>query len=213
MSQPNSAEKIQRQDLTPPSRPQMAEVFGFKVPTNNYYLHRGHAWAVVEPTGQVRVGLDDFSQKILGPADELALPDVGKVYYQDHICMALVRQGHKASFVAPVDGVIEAVNPKVRQKPSLVHDDPYEEGWLFLVNPTNLQQNLDNLLSGEANAAWIDQESHRLLNLMDTQVGVTLPSGGSIIDDVYGHYPKLGWRRLVQEFLLQNLTRSWKKRS
>ena len=83
--------------------------------------------------------------------------------------MALVRQGHKASFVAPVDGVIEAVNPKVRQQPSLVHDDPYEEGWLFLVKPTNLQRNLDNLLSGEANAAWIDQESHRLLNLMDTR--------------------------------------------
>ena len=58
MSQANSAEKIQRQDLTPPSRPQMAEVFGFQVPTNNYYLHRGHAWAVVEADwpGAGRIG-------------------------------------------------------------------------------------------------------------------------------------------------------------
>jgi glycine cleavage system H lipoate-binding protein len=191
----------------------MVEVFGFQVPTDTYYLHRGHAWAVVENGGQVRVGLDDFSQKILGPADELKLPEVGKVYHQDHICMSLVRQGHKASFLAPVDGIIEEINPKVRQQPSLIHDDPYGEGWLFLVSPSNLQHNLNNLLSGEANAAWVDQESHRLLNFMDTTVGVTLPSGGAVIDDVYGHYPRLGWRSLIKEFFLPILTKDWKKRA
>ncbi len=190
----------------------MVEVFGFQVPTDTYFLHRGHTWAVVDNPEQVRVGLDDFSQKILGPAEKLELPDVGKNYYQDHIFMALVRQGHKASFVAPVDGTIAAINPKVCENPGLIHDDPYEDGWLFLIQPTNLQKNMENLYFGETNAAWIDSESHRLLNLMDTEVGVTLPSGGAIIDDVYGHFPKLGWRRLVQEFLLQNLTKTWKRR-
>jgi hypothetical protein len=55
-----------------------------------------------------------------------------------------------------VDEIIEAINPKVRQQPSLVHYDPYGGGWLFLVKPTNLQRNLDNLCFGEANAVWID---------------------------------------------------------
>jgi len=213
MTQQGNEGKGRQEALTPPSRPQMAEVFGFQVPTKNYFLHRRHAWAVLEDSGKVRVGMDDFSQKILGPADELKLPEVGKVYYQDHVCMALLRQGHKASVVAPVDGTIEAVNPKVLQNPSLIHDDPYGEGWMFLVNPTNLKQNMENLFSGQANVAWIDQESHRLLNLMDTTVGATLPSGGTVIDDVYGNYPKLGWRRLVGEFLLTDLTKTWKKRS
>ncbi len=192
---------------------QLAEVFGFQVPTSNYYLHRGHAWAVLEDNGQVRVGLDDFSQKVLGPADELKVPAIGMVYYQDHLCMALVRQGNKASFEAPVDGIIAAVNPKVRQRPSLIHDDPYGDGWLLKLKPTNLKQNLQNLFYGESNIAWIDQESHRLLNLMETSVGVTLPDGGAILDDVYGHYPQLGWRPLVKEFFSINLTRNWKKRS
>jgi glycine cleavage system H lipoate-binding protein len=193
-----------------PAPPQMAEVFGFQVPTDTYYLHRGHAWVVVESAGQVRVGLDDFSQKILGPADGLKLPDVGKVYYQDHICMALVRQKRLASVLAPVDGIIEAINPKVLQQPSLVHDDPYGEGWLFLVKPTNLQRNLDNLGFGQSNAVWIDQEAHRLLDLMGPTT--TLPDGGAIIDDVFGHYPQLQWGHLVREFLLPLLTKGWKKR-
>jgi glycine cleavage system H protein len=192
---------------------QIEEVFGFQVPTSDYYLHRGHAWAVLEDTGLVRVGMDDFSQKVLGPADEIKVPAVGMVYYQDHICMALLKQGQKASFLAPVDGAIAAVNPKVRENPSLIHDDPYGEGWLLRVMPSNLQRNLASLSYGKNNADWIYQESHRLMNLMETQVGVTVPDGGTFIDDVYSHYPQLGWRRLVQEFLLTSLTKDWKKRS
>jgi len=188
------------------TRPQMKDVFGFQVPIENYYLHRGHAWAAIEGADRVRVGLDDFSQKLLGPADEVRLPEIGKVYYQDHLCMALFRQGKKASFEAPVDGAIEAINPKVRQNPSLIHDDPYGEGWLFMVNPTNLQRSLENLVHGEANATWIDEESHRLLHLMKGTAGITLPTGGTIIDDLYGNFPEIGWRPLVQEFFLRHLT-------
>ncbi len=184
----------------------MVEVFGFQVPTDTYFLHRGHAWAVVLRDDLVRVGLDDFSQKLLGVAEEVKLPEVGKVYYQDHLCLSLFRQGRKASFEAPVDGAIQAVNPKVRQQPRLIHDDPYGEGWLFTVTPLNLRGSLEKLLSGEANAAWIEGESRRLLNLMDTRAGVTLPDGGEVADDVIGHYPEMGWKPLVQKFFLQNLT-------
>ncbi len=187
------------------TRPQMREVLGFQVPMEDYYLHQGHAWVALESDDRVRVGLDHFSQKLLGPAEEVRLPEIGKAYFQDHICMALIRQGKKASFESPVDGTIEAVNPKVRQKINLIHDDPYGEGWLFTVKATNLRRNLDNLLTGEAALAWIDQESHRLLNMMETRVGVTLPDGGEVIDDVYGNYQDLGWKLLVQEFFLKNL--------
>jgi glycine cleavage system H lipoate-binding protein len=188
------------------TRPQMRDVFGFQVPIENYYLHRGHAWAALEGDDRVRVGLDDFSQKLLGPAEEIRLPEIGKVYHQDHLFMALFRQGKRASFEAPVDGAIEAINPKVRQNPSLIHDDPYGEGWLFMVKPVNLRRNLESLLSGEEVVIWINEESNRLLKMMDTRVGVTIPDGGAIVDDVYGNYQELGWRPLVQAFFLRNLT-------
>lgn len=189
------------------------EAFGIKAPPRDYYVHQGHAWAALEDSGEVRVGLDDFSQKLLGPADALKLPEVGTVFYQDHICMAVVRKDNKASFEAPVDGIITEVNPKVCAQPRLVHDDPYGEGWLFKVKPTNLKQNLANLFSGDTNAAWTGKESQRLFNLMETAVGLTLPDGGALVDDVYSHYPKVGWRRLVKEFFLTNVTRNWKRRA
>lgn len=208
----NAPEKSQARGATPAALSKMVEVFGFQVPTSTYYLHRGHTWALLEENGMVRVGMDDFSQKILGPAEAIEFPQVGRAYYQDHVCLALIRQGHKAKVLAPVDGVVQEINVRAQGQPGLVHDDPYGEGWLFTVQPTNLNRNLDTLYSGSLNASWIDQESHRLLGLMGDTVGATLPDGGAVIDDVYGHFPNMGWRRLVQEFLLKDLTKNWKKR-
>ena len=187
------------------TRPEMKDVFGFEVPMEGYYLHPGHTWVALEGDDLVRVGMDHFSQKVLGPAEEVRLPEIGKVYFKDHLCMALIRKGQKASFETPVDGAIEAINPKVKEKPSLICDDPYGEGWLFTVKPTNLRRNLEKLLSGEDAVAWIEKETHRLLNLMESRIGVTLPDGGAIVDDVYGNYQDLGWKLLVQEFFLKNL--------
>ena len=183
-----------------PEPPRTTEVFGFRVPTSSY-LHRGHTWVHLETGGLVRIGLDDFSQKVLGPPETLFLPEVGEAWRQNTVGFDLSRGQNRASVLAPVDGIVEAVNPKVRQRPALTHDDPYGEGWLVVVTPTNLKPDLEGLLFGHHNVAWIEHEAHKLLGLLESTAGVTLPSGGAIIDDVYGHFPELGWQRLVAEFL------------
>jgi len=181
-------------------RPKVQEVFGIQVPTSDF-LHRGHTWVALENAGRVRIGLDDFSQKVLGSFSKIKLPDVGEEVRADKPILTLSRQGKKAAVLAPLDGVIEVVNPKVRENPVLAHDDPYGEGWLFVVSPTNLKPNLEKMLFGQCNVAWIESETHRLMGMLEATAGVTLPSGGALIDDVFGHYPQLGWTRLVREFL------------
>ena len=48
-------------------------------------------------------------------------------------------------------------------------------GLLFLIKPLNLKRNLENLVSGEDAVVWIEEETLRLLNLMDARLGYTLP--------------------------------------
>ena len=50
---------------------------GFNVP-GDYYFHNGHTWATIESGGYIRIGLDDFALKVLGKADALDLPLMGK---------------------------------------------------------------------------------------------------------------------------------------
>ncbi|MHB8066949.1 MAG: hydrogenase iron-sulfur subunit [Desulfobaccales bacterium] len=176
------------------------EVFGLQVPTSRY-LHRGHTWLALESGGVLRLGMDDFSQKLLGPGDGIVLPVPGEEIRRDMSRLTLFRQGEKAPVLAPVYGVIDAVNTKVLNRPGLIHDDPYGDGWLMIIAPTNLQPDLEHLVSGEASAPWIEEESMRLLSMLEPSVGATLQSGGAMVDDIYGQYPELGWERLVKEFL------------
>jgi len=190
----------QWQVFTPPARPHLQEVFGIAVPFN-LYLHQGHTWAAVEDGGRVRLGMDAFTQKVFGPAEAWRLPRMGEVFHQNQISLEMARKDRRAPVLAPVTGIVEAVNPAVRRHPQVVHDYPYEDGWLVVVSPTQLKPDLEQLLYGEKNLAWIHYETNRLLGLLPAAAGLTLPDGGALIDDVYGHVPGLSWELLVSEFL------------
>ena len=183
-----------------PGKPRIHEIFGIQVPTSNF-LHRGHTWVALENAERVRIGLDDFSQKVLGLPTKIRLPKTGQQININKPFLSLSRQKKKAEFLAPISGVIEAVNPIVDKKLEVIHNDPYGEGWLFLVTPSNLKGDLGEMLFGQCNIAWTESEIIKLLGMLELSPGIILPTGGALIDDVYGNYPQLGWERLVHEFL------------
>lgn len=183
-----------------PEKPRVHEVFGIQVSTSNF-LHLGHTWVALENADRVRLGLDDFSQKVLGPATKINLPKIGQQIKANEPFLALGRQRKRAKVLAPLGGIIEAVNPKIGERPKVAHDDPYGEGWLFIVTPSNLKRDLEEMLFGQCNIAWTESEIIKLLGMLQAAPGVTLPSGGALMDDVYGNYPQLGWECLVHEFL------------
>jgi len=49
------------------------DIEGIKIP-HGFYLHKGHAWVKVEEGAEVRIGLDDFALRVLGPLDGIAAP-------------------------------------------------------------------------------------------------------------------------------------------
>ncbi len=183
-----------------PEKPRVHEVFGIRVPTSNF-LHRGHTWVALDSGERVRLGLDDFSQKVLGPATGIKLPKIGQQIKANEPLLTLSRQGKKAAVLSPVDGTIEAVNPKVSERPEVAHNDPYGEGWLLQVTPSNLRGNLGEMLFGQCNIAWTESEIIKLMGMLQDAPGIILPSGGALVEDVYGNFPELGWERLVHEFL------------
>ncbi|MCL6622080.1 MAG: hydrogenase iron-sulfur subunit [Syntrophobacterales bacterium] len=176
------------------------EIFGVRVPLSRY-LHQGHTWVALESGGRVRLGLDDFSQKLLGPGDGLQVPLVGEEIRRNLAHLVLYRGKNPAPVLAPLYGVVEKVNPKVLSRPSLVHDDPYGDGWILEVAPISLEPDLEKLIPGTQGVTWMEEETLRLIALLDPGVGATLQAGGVLLDDIYGQYPDLGWERLVKEFL------------
>lgn len=184
--------------LTPPV---CANASGFDV-ARDYYYHHGHTWARVEYGGQVRVGLDDFASRLLGPLDRIELPRLGESVEQNRPQAKLSRGTNRAHALSPVDGKVVAVNPKVAARASDAHQDPYADGWFMIVLPAHLRNDLKNLLFGDEILAWTDDEASRLTGLISETADYNLAAtGGEAVRDIYGTVPNADWNLLVNEFL------------
>lgn len=181
-------------------KPKYTNVSGFQVAAD-YYHHIGHSWAHMEQDGWIRVGTDAFISKVFGPAEAINLPPVGAYLKQGEIGWVLSRDGLKAPMQSPVSGTVLAVNEKIKSQPEIVKDDPYETGWLFILDPTDLKLNLKGLYFGKECFQWIEKESQSLMKFMGDKYQRLAATGGELMDDIYGHLPETSWYRLVCDFL------------
>jgi glycine cleavage system H lipoate-binding protein len=188
-------ERIQSEVLPVHSR---IEVGGF-VLAEDFYYHEGHTWARPEYGGRVRVGLDDFARRLLGRVQGVELPDLGGEVKQGEVGLRLRRNGHGAGVLSPVDGIVVRQNERIFNHPELIHESPYEEGWLFIVEPIQLRKNLKGLYFGEAAKGFLREERERLISMMDqTRLAA---DGGAPAEDLYQELQKTQWERIVKAFL------------
>ncbi|MBI5582505.1 MAG: glycine cleavage system protein H [Deltaproteobacteria bacterium] len=176
-------------------------VAGFTQP-EGYYYHRGHTWAVTEFGGRVRVGLDDFAQRLVGDLDEIQLPKLGQKVSPGAPGMALKRKKQEVPVLAPIDGVITHINNAVTAHPDLINKGPYEEGWLFIVEPAALKNDLKGMLFGPEAKQWLSEEKDRLVQQIQTDIGPTALDGGLPGHDFTGTLRKKKWAAFVKRFLL-----------
>lgn len=176
------------------------DIKGFKIP-QGFYLHPGHAWVKIEEGATVRVGLDDFAMRLLGPLDQIEAPLMGKQLEQDRPDIALNRQGNHARLLSPVSGVVTDINPQLRERGSRGTEDPYSAGWILRLHCSNLRQDLKKLMIGNQAGEYIDQEIDRLYEVIEETAGPLAADGGYLNDDIFGHMPQLGWKQLTELFL------------
>jgi glycine cleavage system H lipoate-binding protein len=180
--------------------PQTISASGYQMAAG-YYYHMGHTWSRFEHGGRIRVGMDDFVVKVFGAARSLTLPPLGEKMQQNKVGWFFARNGHAAAVLSPITGTVLAVNEKVREHPELIHADPYNTGWLFIMEPVMPKRNLKGLYFGHESARWMEKESQQLLSMMGPAYKDLAATGGSPISDVYGFFPEIGWDILVKKFL------------
>ena len=121
-------------------------------PTDVRYT-KEHEWARGED-GRVRVGITDFAQDALGDVVYVDLPDAG-AEVRAHEPFGEVESTKSVSDVySPVSGSVAERNPLVEERPELVNEAPYGDGWLVLVDPSDPAE-LEGLLDADAYRAFV----------------------------------------------------------
>jgi glycine cleavage system H protein len=113
-----------------------------------------HEWAR-EEDGAIRVGITDFAQDALGDVVYVDLPDEGSSVAA-HAPLGEVESTKSVSDVySPVTGTVTRRNEAIADHPELVNEQPYGEGWLVLIEPTDAHA-LAELLDADAYRAFVE---------------------------------------------------------
>ncbi|RLI29511.1 glycine cleavage system protein H [Candidatus Bathyarchaeota archaeon] len=82
------------------------------------------------------------------------LPEVGSSITQNEPYGTLESVKAVSDLIAPISGTVVEVNQSVLDNPGLINEDPYGEGWLIVVSPSNLEAELQNLMDFNAAVDW-----------------------------------------------------------
>ncbi len=120
---------------------------------------KSHEWARVEDDGLVRVGISDHAQGQLGDLVYVELPEVGSAV-KAGTGAAVVESVKAASDIyAPISGEIVEVNELLNDKPEIINEDAFGEGWIFLVRPADRAE-LDELMDAKDYEDLIENDDH-----------------------------------------------------
>jgi len=121
----------------------------YKVEEGLYYT-KEHEWARKLDDGLVEVGVDDYAQSQLHEIVYVELPEVGAEVKQLEAIGALESVKAVSDFYCPVGGEVVEVNEALLDSPELINNDPYGEGWIARIKPSQLEKDLVNLMDAEA---------------------------------------------------------------
>jgi glycine cleavage system H protein len=107
----------------------------FDVPENLRYLE-SHEWVSTEGDA-ARVGISDFAQDELGDVVFVELPDEGDELVAGDSFGVVESIKAVSDLYAPVSGTVVEVNEDLFDRPELLNEDPYGDGWLLEVEPSD----------------------------------------------------------------------------
>ena len=116
-----------------------------------------HEWvrSPGEAEGSVRVGITDFAQEALGDIVFVSLPEVGEEIESGAAVGELESTKSVSDVYAPLTGTVAARNEALDATPELVNSDPYGEGWLLEIVPSDAST-VDGLMDAAAYQAGLD---------------------------------------------------------
>jgi glycine cleavage system H protein len=106
---------------------------------------REHEWLRIEGD-EVVVGITEFAQGELGDIVYVETPKIGDVLKQNQQFGVVESVKTVSDLFSPISGEVTAINEEVISTPELVNKDPYGEGWIIKIKPSDVGEQ-DNLLN------------------------------------------------------------------
>lgn len=115
----------------------------FHIP-EDYYYSKDHEWAQVDEN-IVTVGITEFAQNALGEIVYVELPEEGQKVTQGEPFGVVESVKAVSDLYSPVSGTVIEINQSLNEDPSVLNDDPINDGWLVRIE-MDTEKELANLM-------------------------------------------------------------------
>ena len=113
-----------------------------------------HEWARIEDDGTVTIGITDHAQAALGDVVYIELPELGAEVNANKEAGVVESVKAASDIYSPVSGEVIAINEALEGAPETVNGSPYDDGWFFKVQPSDISE-LDNAMDAETYEASV----------------------------------------------------------
>ena len=107
-----------------------------------------HEWLRIEDDGTAVIGITDFAQHELGDIVFVDITAIGQSLSKGEVFGSVEAVKTVSDLFLPIDGELLELNPAIEKSPELVNTDPYGEGWIVRLKPTDVGQRDGMLTAG-----------------------------------------------------------------
>jgi CheY-like chemotaxis protein len=122
------------------------------------FISENHCWLVLDQEGTVRIGIDDFANKIIGRVDAIELPEPGTHVEAGKKVFSIIQGERTIPFTAPVTGKIVEINSRLEQDPAELEISSYGSHWFCVVDAERLDMELKELKIGQSAVSFFQEE-------------------------------------------------------
>ena len=116
-----------------------------------------HEWVRDEGNGRVRIGVTDFAQDALGDVVYVDVPQVGTEVEANQAFSEVESTKSVSDVYAPVGGTVVDRNPLLEERPELVNEQPYGDGWIVVLEVGG-STDLGTLLDAAAYRSFVETQ-------------------------------------------------------
>jgi len=187
---------------------------GFAFSENNVevspglYYDKTHTWAYLEKDGTVKVGIDDFLQRVTGPLTRVKMKSPGERVRKGKKAVSIIQDGKQLDISAPVSGTIKEQNTHLTTDSSLLNSSPYSEGWIYKIEPVNWFKEVQFLIMGNSYRKWLKNEFQRLKEFFAdtlrsdyTEYAHVLQDGGELKENILKDLGPETWEDFQTNFI------------
>lgn len=171
-------------------------------------LSKNHTWTFLEKSGLATLGIDNFLMHVAGKSQFLLHKAAGETVKKGEQIATLKLNDRSLKLYSPVSGKVKKTNTMLTKNPWVIHKDPYGNGWILALEPSNWKAETQSFYFAEEARQWLTNELTRFKDFL-AQTGqralepgmIALQDGGEIRENVLEEVPAEAWQEFQQEFL------------